>query len=470
MLRTLRDRLILSHLLPLLIVIPLTGIAFVYVLETKVILPGLSNELVTEASLIAELARDQPDLWQDEDGLDDLVNRLTPQNNARLMLLSPSGVLLASTDPDDKDRLGFPLSDVDLSEVRAGKLFYHIDYSKGLQAEVIDVFAPVFSNEQQVTGVIRMSFPYMSISDELLQMRFIILGILAFVLLIGIGLGSFLAVTISLPIQQVTKAIDELSRGSTLAPLEERGPEEIQSLAHSTNSLYQRLHHLEQARKQLLANLVHEIGRPLGALRSAIQALSQGADRDPQLLSDLTMGMDAETVRLQHLLDDLAHLHDQVFGSLELDKQTIVPAEWLSSIFRTWEEAAHEKNLQWVVTISDHLPDCTADPFRLAQVIGNLVSNAIKYTPKGGTIAIAAGSDHENFWVRVSDTGPGIALEEQTKIFEPFYRGDQKRRIKQGMGLGLSIARDIAVAHGGEIKLESNPGVGSSFTLYIPRE
>jgi len=468
MLRTLRNRLILSHLLPLMIVIPLAGIAFIYVFENQVILPGLSDELVTEAKLIAELAGGRPELWQDADDLTDLTQRLIPQNDARLMFLDSSGRLLASTDPIDKDRLGTTMRGFDIAAVQKGDSTYHIDYSKGLRVDVIDVFTPVSSSDGQIMGIVRMSYPYTTIYDELLQMRFIILGILALALLLGIGLGSFLAVTINTPIQRVTEAIDELAQGNKLEKLDERGPAEIQSLVRSTNSLYERLHNLEQARRQLLANLVHELGRPLGALRSAIQSISLGAGNDPQMLSDLTTGMDAETIRLQYLLNNLAHMHDQVFGTLELDRQVISPSEWLLTVLRPWEEAAHKKNQQWSLQIPHDLQDIQADPFRLAQAIENLVSNAIKYTPKGGAITISAGTHQEDFWIKVSDTGPGIAPDEQEKIFAPFYRGDQKRRIKQGMGLGLSITHDLVLAHGGEITLESALEAGSSFTIWIP--
>lgn len=161
-------------------------------------------------------------------------------------------------------------------------------------------------------------------------------------------------------------------------------------------------------------------------------------------------------------------MHDQVFGTLELDRQLISSRAWLFTVFRPWEEAARKKNLQWVLQIPENLPDFEADPYRLAQAIGNLVSNAIKYTPKGGTITITAGITHGEVWVKISDTGPGIAPNEQEKIFAPFYRGEQKRRIKQGMGLGLSIVHDVVLAHGGEISLESALGEGSSFTIWVP--
>jgi len=101
-------------------------------------------------------------------------------------------------------------------------------------------------------------------------------------------------------------------------------------------------------------------------------------------------------------------------------------------------------------------------------VIGNLVSNAIRYTPAGKSIAFSASAQANQLIIRVRDSGPGIRLDEQEKIFVPFYRGDQGRRIKQGMGLGLSIARDLVNAHGGVIEVESAPGTGSQFTVCIP--
>ena len=104
----------------------------------------------------------------------------------------------------------------------------------------------------------------------------------------------------------------------------------------------------------------------------------------------------------------------------------------------------------------------------MAQAVGNLVSNAIKYTPPQGSVTVSAGSQEGEVWLRVSDTGPGIAAEEQARIFAPFYRGPVSGRFPQGMGLGLSIARDLVTAHGGRLTVESAPGAGSQFTIWLP--
>jgi signal transduction histidine kinase len=242
----------------------------------------------------------------------------------------------------------------------------------------------------------------------------------------------------------------------------------MQVLARSVNSLVARLRSLEQARRHLLANLVHELGRPLGALHSAIEALLGGADKDPGLRQELLIGMEDETDRLRRLLDDLSGLNDQVLGALELDRRAIALGEWLTHSLGPWREAAQDKGLLWKVTVSPDLPVLNADPDRLGQVLGNLLSNAIKYTPADGAVSVDAGVEGEMAWIRVSDTGPGISPEEQRRIFDPFYRSQPGRRFPQGMGLGLSIARDVVIAHGGRLEVDSAPGLGSRFTVFLP--
>jgi signal transduction histidine kinase len=291
----------------------------------------------------------------------------------------------------------------------------------------------------------------------------LLIGVLA-----GVALGSYLAFNINRPIQQVTGSVQALAQGDWQAHVEERGPQEMRTLAATVNSLVDQLNSLENARRQLLANLVHELGRPLGAIRSAIQALLHGATRDAQLSGDLLTGMDEETVRLQRLLDDLAGLHDQTLGRLELNRTQVPLNDWLASTLSPWEASARQKGLRWTTDILPDLPTATMDPDRMGQAVGNILSNAIKFTPAGGQVAVTAKAEGSLLSIEVADTGPGIPLEEQAKIFQPFYRVRQGHRIVEGMGLGLSIARDIVQAHGGEITLKSKPEAGSRFTLQIP--
>jgi signal transduction histidine kinase len=239
-------------------------------------------------------------------------------------------------------------------------------------------------------------------------------------------------------------------------------------LLRAFNTLTERLQNMEKARERLLANLMHELGRPLGALLSAIQALASGAEEDPAIRQELLEGMDAEVRRMRHLLDDLIHVHDRTLGPLRLNRKPTALRPWLVQILSPWREAAQDKGLGWQTDFPADLPTLEIDPDRLAQALGNIASNAVKYTPPGGEVGLSAGMKDAKVWIRVRDSGPGIAPEEQERIFNPFYRGPADRRFPQGMGLGLSIARDLVTAHGGRIEVQSAPGAGSAFTVWLP--
>jgi signal transduction histidine kinase len=193
-----------------------------------------------------------------------------------------------------------------------------------------------------------------------------------------------------------------------------------------------------------------------------------GADRDEALRRELLVGMDEEIAHLGRLLDDLARLREQLTGMLELARRPVAMNGWLTHLAATRGEAAHQTGLQWQLVIPSDLPTLEIDPDRLAQALGNLINNAIKYTPTGGVVSVEAGTEATQMYIRVSDTGPGIAAEELDRIFTPFYRGHTGRRFPQGMGLGLTIARDLVVAHGGRLQVESVPGRGSRFTVWLP--
>ena len=468
MFRSLRSRLVLSHALPLLIILPIIGFALSNLIETRVLIPSLARALMTNAVLMANVTGDEPELWTNSAFAEYYLTHLRHDISAKVQFISPGGQLLASSDPNEAHLIGIILDFGGVAEARAGQVASYTQYNFSMPSEVIDVYVPVLNRSQQLIGILRMSYTYNTLYSEFTQSRFVIVGILAGGLLLGVILGWSLAVNLSRPIRKVTQAINDLAQGNSQIEVQESGAEEIQLLAHSFNSLNSRLSNLEKARKQLLANLVHELGRPLGALRSAIQALAGGAGRDPQLLADLTSGMDDEAARLQNLLEDLAHLHEQVLGTLELDYQLLDMSEWLPKVIRPWQEAAKDKHLQWQVDIPAGLPEISADPVRLASAVENLVSNAIKYTHAEGKVAVSAGVNGDEMYIEVVDSGYGVAPEEQAKIFEPFYRGNQGRRFKQGMGLGLSIARDLVEAHGGWISLVSQPGEGSCFTIHLP--
>lgn len=470
MIRSLRTRLIFSHILPILVTIPLAAIALFFVLESQFLLPSIADNLSQEARYLAELSRAEFQLFGNPVIVSNMLNRVEIDPAIRVMFLDENGRLLFSSDSIDRDQFGKVLQTEGLSQATKGEEVVITNYSIfRLRDVLVDVFSPVTTPQEDVIGVVRVSYRSAALYQFLSRLRNLITVVLIIGLLVGTTLGSILGLNIGNPIRRVTSAIYGVAQGERNEILAEEGLDEIRDLSRSVNYLVDRLEELEAARRHLLANLVHELGRPLGAIRSGIQSIHRGADQDPQLLIELTKGMDDEADRMQHVLEELAHLHDEVIGTLELKKEDLVLSDWLPKVLLPWKQAAEGKQIHWKEEYPIGPLQISADPIRMGQVIGNLASNAVKYTPDGGTVSISAGTAEEQVWIRFVDSGSGIAREEQDLVFEPFYRGDQGRKIKQGMGLGLSIVRDILHAHGGEIELQSTPNEGSQFTIWLPK-
>ncbi len=287
-------------------------------------------------------------------------------------------------------------------------------------------------------------------------------------LVLGVGIGLFLALRLEQRLTGISQALQAVADGQHPSPLPETGPKEIRSILQAFNIMVGRLNRSQEARKMLLANLVHELGRPLGALNSAVSALASGAVDDVELRGELLEGMQTNIQGMQPLLDNLARLHMQILGPLDLQRVDVEPGVWLAEVLRLWETVAREKALNWQTDIGSDLPPVTIDPQQMAQVIGNLVSNAIKYTAAGGSVMVQTEADDDALKIVVGDSGPGIPPEDQERIFEPFYRARSHERFPEGMGLGLSIAREITEAHGGTLTVESQPGEGSRFIVCLP--
>lgn len=465
--RTLRSRLIVSHILPLLLIVPIVAVALVYILETQVLLDDVSQELLQDGTFIADMAREQSEIWSDIAAAQRFVILFSAHTQSHIMLFDAQGYLLAASESDYSDGIGQPLDMPNLAAALAGKRKEYVGYTQNQQSEIAWVLVPVVGPNQKVMGVVRLSQYVADIQSQLSRLRYIIAGTLIVEFLLAAIIGLVLALRLGRSLQQVTNAIYGVARGQKWETLPEEGPEEICTLLRAFNTLIEQLRVLEESRRRLLANLVHELGRPLGALQSAIQALLSGAEEDPELRHDLLEGMDTQVHRLRPLLDSLTDLHDQVLGTLELNRRPIALGDWLPRTISPWREVAHDKGLHWRTDIPDLLPMLEIDPDRMAQALGNLLSNAIKYTPEG-TVSVEASVQDGRVAIVVGDTGIGIAPAEHQRIFEPFYRSRRDKRFPQGMGLGLSIARDLVLAHGGRLDVESTPEQGSRFIICLP--
>jgi len=466
--RTLRGRLILSHILPILIVVPLLSLGIIYLIESQLILGNLSENLDEQATLIAEMVVSQTGIWQDPALAQELATNASIIIQGQIFFLEPDGDLLAATDPTLAGEIGQRPDIEGLAGVLSG------DHVVLVQYNVIrtdgQALVPVLDVNDQLVGIVGVTESIAGLASDFGRVRTLVLLTVLIEIILALVLSLVLAQRLTRPIINVTNAVGDIASGKRLDPVEEEGPLEIRQLAASVNILSARLQELEDTRRRLLANLVHEIGRPLGAIRSAVHVLRAGGDDDPVVRDELLAGVEDEVKRMQPLLDDLAQLHGQVLGVRDLNLEPLDLSDWLPSTLLPWRAAAIDKGLAWTAEIPADLPTLELDQERMAQVIGNLLSNAIKYTPPGGKVAFSAEADGHEVRLCVSDDGPGIITQEQKSVFEPFFRSQQQRRFPQGLGLGLTIARDIVESHGGQLVLDADYGEGSRFIVKLPLE
>lgn len=231
------------------------------------------------------------------------------------------------------------------------------------------------------------------------------------------------------------------------------------------------LRRLERIRKDFVANVSHELRTPLTSIKGFCEALREGALSDPVKSIRFLEIIETNAIRLENILTDLLQISQLESGNLKLRYGKIEIKPLLDSILILLKPAAEFKKQSLIVDLGEKGQILNADSHRIEQVFINLIDNAIKYTPEGGTITIkTAATDTGDFEIIVSDTGIGIPAKAQARIFERFFRVDKGRSREQGgTGLGLSIVKHIVELHEGTIHLESGLNLGSKFIIRIPQ-
>ncbi|MFF3556518.1 sensor histidine kinase [Streptomyces tsukubensis] len=293
-----------------------------------------------------------------------------------------------------------------------------------------------------------------------------IAGVAALVLALTVGASVLAATRLVRPLRALTSAAQLMKDGEATAPVPVRSDNEIGRLAAAFNDMAAHRTRLETQRREMVGDVAHELRTPLSTIRGWLEGAQDGvADLDPAFVSSLL----EEAVQLQHIIDDLQDLAQAEAGELRLSPAPVRIGELLAQVATAHAPRAETAGVRLAVTAPDGLPDLTADPVRLRQAVGNLVSNAVRHTPHGGTVTLRAHTAGTRLTVEVEDTGSGIPAEDLPYVFDRFWRADKSRnRRTGGSGLGLAIVRKLAEAHGGTASARSTPGEGSVFTLELP--
>jgi len=295
---------------------------------------------------------------------------------------------------------------------------------------------------------------------------FTVAGVIA--LLVSLLVAFGLARWIGDPLQRVVVASRRmpLEEAKPIAP---RGPHEVQELTRAFNEMNTRVQTSQKSQREFVANVSHELKTPLTSVQGFAQALLDGTASTPEAQKQAAQVIYNESGRMHRMVLDLLDLARLDAGTLDLQRAPVDLTALLNSIAEKFAPQARAGNVDIRVE-TPSLPAFTGDGDRLAQVFTNLVDNALKFTPAGGSITLRAAQASSGVQVEVADTGAGISPEALQHIFDRFYQADPSRPggRKHGSGLGLAIVKEIVGAHGGKISVRSEPGTGSTFTVSLP--
>jgi two-component system OmpR family sensor kinase len=291
---------------------------------------------------------------------------------------------------------------------------------------------------------------------------------------IGIVFGVLMSRSLTAPLRRLAQAARAIGARNLTQRVEVSGSDEVKELARDFNEMATALDQAETLRRNLVADVAHELRTPLSVLQGNLRAVLD--DVFPLDKAEVARLYD-QTRLLSRLVNDLRELAQAEAGRMLLNRQPADIAHLVNSAVTMFTPIAEANGVALSAQLPADLPPVQADSARMAQVLHNLLTNALRYTPSGGAITVSAGRENGaanqacGLWLAVHDTGEGIPPEHLPHIFERFYRVDPaRRRAAGGTGLGLAIVRAIVEAHGGQISAASEgvPGRGSTFTVHLP--
>jgi signal transduction histidine kinase len=282
-------------------------------------------------------------------------------------------------------------------------------------------------------------------------------------------LGVFLSRSLTSPIRELTQATHAVSQGDLSQQVPIRSSDELGELGKAFNKMSTELSRSVNARRQMTADIAHELRTPLSLILGHAEAVHDGVlPPTPENFEIIR----EEAVRLEHLVNDLRILSLADAGELTMSLQIVEPERLLQEVAALYQYQTQRKNITLDLDIASPLSNIEVDPGRMTQVLTNILDNALRHTPEGGRITLAAKEVYDQVELAIRDSGPGLKAEDLERIFERFYRTDASRQREEdgGSGLGLAIAKSIVQAHGGQLSAERAADEGLKVSVKLPKK
>jgi signal transduction histidine kinase len=360
-----------------------------------------------------------------------------------------------------------------LTDAKGSVLIANERYNVGdkVTASALRQGVPLTEDGSVVGVLVPMAMPFQGQPREVEFIQRINLYLLYGALIgmvIALVLGIILSRTLTRPIRELTRATHAVSEGDLSQQVPVRSQDELGELAQAFNKMSTELSRSINARKQMTADIAHELRTPLSLILGHAEAVHDG------VLPPSTENFEIireEATRLEHLINDLRTLSLADAGELSMQMETIEPQRLIHEVSALYRYQAQKRNITLKLDIAPELPSIEVDPGRMTQVLTNILDNAIRHTPEGGRVFITVHEVENMVEFIVHDSGPGLNGEDVDRIFERLYRADPSRyREDGGSGLGLAIAKSIVQVHGGQISAESEAGSGLKIRIRLPKK
>ena len=382
-----------------------------------------------------------------------------------------TGEVLETSNPDKSMRI-----DITLKILKA--IQGESAFRGNSRADYMDVAVPITGKaayEGYVVYIIDNKQTVQSLTNEIFSL---ILEAVLIGFVISIVIILIISTTLLSPIQGMTKAAKAMADGDFSRKIRVDSGDEIGILAKTFNdmaaqieTMLEELKKAEKLRREFVANVSHELRTPLTSIRTYAETMSDNQSIPPETEEEFLRVIINESDRMTKIVQDLLELSRFDSGNSNMITEEFSMEQSLRDVHAAIALEAKRRNHVFNLELEWKLPDIMGDRARIEQVLMNIISNALKYTPDNGTITICSGSADGNIWVSVEDTGIGIPQEDLERVFDRFYRVEKARsREAGGTGLGLSIAKEIVTRHGGDLEIKSTPGVGTIVTMILPIE
>jgi len=287
-------------------------------------------------------------------------------------------------------------------------------------------------------------------------------------LIIAFVFSVLIARSVTRPLQRVAETAAAIAQGHLDRKAPVSGPREVRLLAVAFNQMTEEVAASQEAQRDFLANVSHDLRTPLTSIRGFSQAIIDGVASNPQSALRAATIIHDEAARMYRMVEELLDLARIEAGRIAMTRHGVRIGEVLSAISERLAPSAQERGLTLVTELNAPLPVIGGDGDRLAQVFINLIDNALKHTPSGGTVTLCGQMQDNGVLVTVHDTGEGIPAADLPRVFDRFYQVDKSRQRREGAGLGLAITQQIVAAHGGRIWVESVEGAWTRFSVWLP--